>query len=44
MPVRWMSPELLDPIRFGSDGRLSCESDCYSPGMAIHEVVWFRLS
>ena len=34
----WMSPELLDPPRFGSDGRLTRESDCYALGMVIYEV------
>jgi serine/threonine protein kinase len=36
--VRWMSPELLDPTRFDSDGLPSRESDCYALGMAIYEV------
>jgi serine/threonine protein kinase len=35
---RWMSPELLDPKRFNSDGRLTRESDCYALGMVIYEV------
>lgn len=35
---RWMSPELLDPGRFNSDGRLTRESDCYALGMVIYEV------
>ena len=39
---RWMSPELLDPDRFGtaeSDGdRPTRESDCYALGMVIYEV------
>ena len=35
---RWMSPELLDPKRFNSDGRLTHESDCYALGMVIYEV------
>ena len=34
----WMSPELLDPLRFGSDGRPTCESDCYALGMVVYEV------
>ena len=34
----WMSPELLDPSRFGSDGRPTPESDCYALGMVIYEV------
>ena len=33
-----MSPELLDPPRFGSDGRPTPESDCYALGMVIYEV------
>jgi serine/threonine protein kinase len=36
--LNWMSPELLDPQRFGSDGRLTRESDCYALGMVIYEV------
>jgi serine/threonine protein kinase len=36
--IRWMSPELLDPTRFDSDGLPSRESDCYALGMAIYEV------
>lgn len=36
---RWMSPELLDPERFGaSDDRPTKESDCYALGMVIYEV------
>jgi len=35
---RWMSPELLDPPRFGSNGRPTRESDCYALGMTIYEV------
>ena len=34
----WMSPELLEPSRFGSDGRPTRESDCYALGMVIYEV------
>jgi len=37
--TRWMSPELLDPDRFGSDGRPTKESDCYALGMVILEVL-----
>jgi len=33
-----MSPELLDPQRFGSDGRPTRESDCYALGIVVHEV------
>lgn len=36
--VFWMAPELMDPARFNSNGRLTCESDCYALGMMIHEV------
>ena len=36
--TRWMSPELLDALRSGSDGRPSRESDCYALGMTIYEV------
>ena len=39
--VRWMSPEFLDPERFGilgSEGRPTRESDCYALGMVIYEV------
>ena len=38
--TRWMSPELLDPERFGSKrGRPTKESDCYALGMVILEVL-----
>jgi len=36
----WMSPELLDSSRFGSNGRPTHESDCYALGMVIYEVSW----
>ena len=39
--TRWMGPELLDMVRFGSDGRSSRESDCYALGMTIYEVSVF---
>ena len=39
--TRWMSPELLDPNRFNSDGLPSRESDCYTLGMVIYEVSGF---
>lgn len=42
--LRWMGPELLDPERFGSNGRPTCESDCYALGMVVYEVSWLRLS
>ena len=36
---RWMSPELLDPERFGaSDDRPTKKSDCYALGMVVYEV------
>jgi len=35
-----MSPERLDPDRFGSwDGRPTKESDCYALGMVVYEVL-----
>ena len=38
--VRWMSPELLYPERFGSKNvRHTKESDCYALGMVILEVL-----
>ena len=36
--LSWMSPELLDPLRFGSNGRPTRESDCYALGMVVYEV------
>jgi len=36
--VRWMSPELLDPTHFGSNGRPTRASDCYALGMVVYEV------
>lgn len=39
-PVRWMSPELLSPEKFGlKGGHPTKESDCYSLGMVIYEVL-----
>ena len=35
----WMSPELLDPLRFSSNGMPTRESDCYALGMVIYEVA-----
>ena len=39
---RWMSPELLDPERFGipesEDNRPTRQSDCYALAMVIYEV------
>ena len=38
--IRWMSPELLDPERFGCENaRHTRESDCYALGMVILEVL-----
>ncbi|KAF9647235.1 kinase-like protein, partial [Thelephora ganbajun] len=34
----WMSPELLDPQCFDSNGRPTHESDCYALGMVVYEV------
>ena len=42
--IRWMSPELLYPERFGSNGRLTRASDCYALGMVIYEVGWLYSS
>ena len=41
---RWMSPELLDPSRYSSNGRPSRESDCYALGMVIFEVSALHVS
>ena len=37
--LHWMSPELLDPIHFGSESRPTRESDCYALEMVIYEVI-----
>ena len=38
--TRWMSPELLDPCRFGRENGQPTEySDCYALGMVILEVL-----
>ena len=38
--LRWMSPELLDPARFGAKkSRPTKESDCYALGMVVLEVL-----
>ena len=38
--ARWMSPERIDPIRFGiKDRRPTKESDCYALGMVVLEVL-----
>lgn len=43
--IRWVSPELLDPGRFGvpesEDDRPTRESDCYAMGMVIYEVSFY---
>jgi len=43
---RWMSPELLDPERFGmpelEGNRPTRQSDCYALGMVIYEVYATR--
>ncbi|KAF9646470.1 kinase-like protein [Thelephora ganbajun] len=37
---RWMSPELIDPERFGlKESRSTRESDCYALGMVIYETL-----
>ena len=42
--ARWMSPELIDPQRFGlKNGRPTRCSDCYALGMVIYETVSSRL-
>lgn len=38
--VRWMSPELIDPQRFGFQKRRpTISSDCYALGMVIYETI-----
>ena len=38
--IQWMSPELLDPERFGLEGgRATRQSDCYALGMVVYEVL-----
>jgi serine/threonine protein kinase len=38
--IPWMSPELLDPEKFGlKEVRPTKESDCYALGMVIYEVL-----
>jgi len=38
--VRWISPELLDPDKYGLEkSRPTRESDCYALGMVIYEVL-----
>ena len=40
--IRWMSPERLDPERFGLESRPTKESDYYALGMVIYEVLGGR--
>ena len=38
--VRWISPELIDPQRFGLEkSRRTISSDCYALGMVIYETI-----
>ena len=38
--IRWMSPERLDPNRFGlKENHPTKESDCYALGMVIYEIL-----
>jgi len=38
--VRWMSPELLDPQKYGFPKiRPTKESDCYALGMVVYEIL-----
>ena len=38
--IRWMSPELFNPERFGlKDTRRTISSDCYAFGMTAYEVL-----
>ena len=38
--VRWMSPELISPERFGLEkGRPTKKSDCYALGMVVYEIL-----
>lgn len=38
--ARWMSPELIDPKRFGCEtSRATRHSDCYALGMVIYEAI-----
>ena len=37
---RWMSPELIDPKRFGfKKSRPTKSSDCYALGMVVYEII-----
>jgi len=38
--ARWMSPELIDPQRFGfENNRPTKKSDCYALGMVMYETI-----
>lgn len=38
--VRWMSPELVEPQKFGFEkSRRTTSSDCYALGMVIYETI-----
>ena len=38
--VRWISPELIDPQKFGLEkSRRTISSDCYALGMVIYETI-----
>ena len=38
--VRWMSPELMDPEKYGlKRSRSTRKSDCYALGMVIYEIL-----
>jgi len=38
--IPWMSPELLDPDKFGlKESRSTKESDCYALGMVVYEIL-----
>ena len=42
--ARWMSPELIDPQRFGvKKNRRTKSSDCYALGMVVYETISGRL-
>ena len=42
--VRWMSPELIDPSRFGSErSHPTKSSDCYALGMVVYETISGKL-
>ena len=42
--AQWMSPELIDPQRFGLEGSFpTTSSDCYALGMVIYETISGRV-